>query len=242
MAGHSKFKNIMHRKGAQDKKRSAATTRLVKEIAVAARLGGIDVEANPRLRLAISQAKGNNVGKEVIERAIARGGGSGGEQAPEEIRYEGYGPKGVAVVIEVATDNRNRSAAAMRAILSKHGGGLAEAGSVTHSFARKGLIKYPEAAADEERMLATAVELAAEDVVSADGEHSVITSIRDFHKIGIGLEKKFGSPRVAAMVWLPLVKLGLEDGGALESLDAMLAALEENEDVQAVFTNCEQRC
>ena len=240
MAGHSKFKNIMHRKGAQDKKRSAMTTRLVKEIAVAARLGGIDDEANPRLRLAVSQAKSNNVAKEVIERAIARGGGGGGEQALEEIRYEGYGPKGVAVVIEVATDNRNRSAAEVRAILSKYGGRLTESGGVTHSFVRKGIIKYPLEAATAEQMLETAAELDADDALSADDGHSVIASPRNFHRLGLQLEKKFGSPRTAALVWLPKAKLSL-NGESLRSLDAALAALNDSEDVQAVFTNCEQR-
>lgn len=240
MAGHSKFKNIMHRKGAQDKKRSALTGRLAKEIAVAARLGGGDPEANSRLRLALSQARAGNVSKEVTERAVARGIGAGDEAAPEEILYEGYGPGGVALVIEVATDNRNRSAAEVRAILSKHGGNLAESGSVTYSFFRKGVIKYPEQAADAEEMLETAVEFNAEDITTEDGEHKVLTPPKELHKIACALEKKFGPPQFASMVWIPEVKVGLTEA-VLAKLDAMLQDLRGNDDTQAVFTNCEQR-
>jgi len=215
MAGHSKFKNIMHRKGAQDKKRAAVTTRLVKEITVATRLGGTKLDANPRLRLAISQAKANNVGKEVIERALARGEGSGTESALEEIRYEGYGPKGIALIIEVATDNRNRSAAMVRGILSKHGGSLAESGN-------------------EEQMFELALEAGAKDVTTTATEHKIITEEKDFHNVCTALESKLTAPDFAGFVWLPKMPLKVDD---VESLATLLEALEEDEDIQAVFTN-----
>lgn len=236
MAGHSKFKNIMHRKGAQDKKRAAVTTRLVKEITVATRLGGTNLDANPRLRLAISQAKANNVGKEVIERALARGEGSGTESALEEIRYEGYGPKGIALIIEVATDNRNRSAATVRGILSKHGGSLAESGSVTHSFERVGLISYQltEKGPSEEQMFELALEAGAKDVSTNATEHKIITEEKDFHNVCTALESKLEAPDFAGLVWLPKMPLEVTDR---EGLDNLLEALDEDEDIQAVFTN-----
>ena len=238
MAGHSKFKNIMHRKGAQDKKRAAVTTRLVKEITVATRLGGAKLDANPRLRLAISQAKASNVGKEVIERALARGEGAADEANLEEIRYEGYGPKGIALVIEVATDNRNRSAASVRGILSKYGGQLAESGSVTHSFERGGIIGYGCDVASEEQMFELAAQAGAKDVETTPSHHRITTTEQSFHSVCSTLEKELGAPpKFASLVWQAKMPL-TPDPSVLESLEGLLAALDENEDIQAVFTNC----
>ncbi|KPQ29537.1 MAG: DNA-binding regulatory protein, YebC/PmpR family, partial [Porphyrobacter sp. HL-46] len=175
MAGHSKFKNIMHRKGAQDKKRSAMFSKLSREITVAAKMGMPDPDMNPRLRLAVNAAKAQSMPKDNIQRAIDKAAQAGGEDYAE-IRYEGYGPGGVALIVEALTDNRNRTATNVRTAFSKNGGNLGSEGSVSHGFERRGLIEYPATAGDEEAMLEAAIEAGADDVESSEDGHTIWTA------------------------------------------------------------------
>ncbi len=238
MAGHSQFKNIMHRKGKQDAKRGKMFTKLIREIMVSARSGLPDPNANPRLKAAIAAAKAQNMPKDTIERAIKRG--SGGEDGAnyEEVRYEGYGPGGVAIIVEALTDNRNRTASEVRSIFTKNGGSLGETNSVAFNFARKGLITYPAAAGSAEAMFEAALEVGAEDVISGDELHEVITSPDDFAAVRDGLEAKFGSAESARLSWRPIVTTAV-DAGPAETLFQLIEALEDNDDVQTVSANYE---
>jgi YebC/PmpR family DNA-binding regulatory protein len=237
MAGHSQFKNIMHRKGRQDAKRARTFTRLVREVQVAARMGLPDATSNPRLRAALQAARAANVPKDNIERAISRGSGAEGETY-DEVRYEGYGPGGVAVIVETLTDNRNRTAAEVRAAFSKHGGSLGETGSVSFQFDRIGEIRYPPEAADPDAMLEAAIEAGAEDCRSDEGGHEVTCAPDDLNAVREALEARLGPPEEARLGWRPqtTVPVGPEQA---ETLFKLLEALDESDDVQRVVANFE---
>jgi YebC/PmpR family DNA-binding regulatory protein len=235
MAGHSQFKNIMHRKGRQDAKRSREFTRLIREVQVAARSGLADPVANPRLRSALQAARAANVPKANIERAIQRGAGAEGE-AYEEVRYEGYGPGGVALIVETLTDNRNRTAAEMRAAFSRLGGSLGETGSVSYQFDRVGEIRYSADTADPETMLEAAIEAGAEDCRSSEDGHEIICAPDELATVRESLEARLGSPEVARLGWRPQVNVPLGPDEA-ETLFKLLELLDDNDDVQHVVAN-----
>jgi len=237
MAGHSQFKNIMHRKGRQDAKRARVFTRLLREIQTAARNGLPDPTANPRLRAALQAAKAANVPKDNIERAIKRGAGAEGESY-DEVRYEGYGPGGVAVIVETLTDNRNRTAAEMRATFSKLGGSLGETNSVSFQFDRVGEIRYAAETADSERVLEAAIEAGAEDVHSSADGHEIVCAPDDLATVRDALEARLGPPEEARLGWRPqtVVPVG---GDQAETLFRLLDLLDDNDDVQRVVANFE---
>ncbi len=235
MAGHSKFKNIMHRKGAQDKKRSALFSKLSREITVAAKMGLPDPNANARLRAAIIAARAGGMPKDNIERSINKA--SGGDAANyEEVRYEGFGPGGVSLIIETLTDNRNRTATNVRTIVSKNGGNLGASGSVSHGFARLGLISYPAKVGDPEKVFEAALEAGADDVESSDEGHEIWTSIENLHEVAKALEATLGEAEGTKLAWRPqtMVAVGEEDAGQLLKL---IDALEDDDDVQTVWGN-----
>ena len=239
MAGHSKFKNIMHRKGAQDKKRAKIFAKLGKEITVAARLGGGDPDMNPRLRLAIATAKGQSMPKDRIERAILTGTGEGNEGADySEMRYEGYGPGGVAVIVDALTDNKNRTAGEVRSAFTKHDGNLGETNSVSFMFDRVGEILYKANICGKEDMFEAAVEAGAQDVESDSDGHIVTCDPDDFAAVRDALEKRFGEPDESALVWRPNVNAEVTEDQASTILK-LIDALEDNDDVQTVTTNFE---
>lgn len=236
MAGHSKFKNIMHRKGAQDKKRASLFAKLGKEIMVAAKMGGADIESNSRLRLAVNTAKSNSMPKDNIERAIKKGAGGGEADTLEEIRYEGYGPGGIAVIVDVLTDNRNRSAADIRAIFNKAGGSMGETGSVAFMFDRVGEIIVAAEAGDNDTVFEAALEAGAEDVSSSEDGHEIICQPDDLHAVAGELEAKFGDLKGCKLAWKPQ-NLVPVDEDKVESLFKFLDALDDNDDVQNVTAN-----
>ncbi|HEX2117396.1 MAG TPA: YebC/PmpR family DNA-binding transcriptional regulator [Alphaproteobacteria bacterium] len=238
MAGHSQFKNIMHRKGKQDAKRGKIFTKLIREIMVAARSGLPDPNLNPRLKAAVLAARAQNMPKDTIERAIKRG--SGGEEGVnyEEVRYEGYGPGGVAIMIEALTDNRNRTASEVRSIFTKNGGALGETNSVAFNFARKGVITYPAATASADAMFEAALDAGAENVESGEEIHEIVTSPDDFAAVRDALEKKFGGAESARLSWRPTVTTPVPADQA-ETLFCLIEALEDNDDVQTVSANYE---
>jgi YebC/PmpR family DNA-binding regulatory protein len=238
MAGHSQFKNIMYRKGAQDAKRGKVFTKLIRELTVAARSGLPDPEANPRLRTAITAARAANMPKETMERAIRRGAGEDGGESYEEVRYEGYGPCGVAVIIEALTDNRNRTASEVRAAFSKHGGSLGESGSVSYMFDHVGLIHYPANVATSEEMFEAALEAGAEDVVSGEAGHEVTCAPDDLSRVRDALERRFGAADVARLDWKPNISVAIDERQA-ETVFKLLAVLDDNDDVQRVMANYE---
>ena len=235
MAGHSKWANIQHRKGRQDAKRSKLFSRLSKEITVAAKMGAPDPEFNPRLRLAIAAAKAQSMPKDNIERAIKRSTGDDGA-VYEEVRYEGFGPGGIGVIVEVLTDNRNRAASEVRTAFSKNGGNLGETGSVAFMFDRVGLIGYPADVADEEAMLEAAIEAGADDVESSEDGHAVYTANDQLAEVAGGLEETFGEPSKVELVWKPQNTIAVE-GQPAQTLMKMLDALEDCDDVQNVSAN-----
>jgi YebC/PmpR family DNA-binding regulatory protein len=237
MAGHSQFKNIMHRKGRQDAVRARLFTRLQREIQVASRAGLPDPGSNPRLRAAIQAAKAANMPKDNIERAIKRGQGGEGESY-EEVRYEGYGPGGVAVIVEALTDNRNRTASAVRSTFAKHGGSLGETNSVSYQFNRVGSIRYPAEVADADTMLEAAIEAGADDVESNEEGHEVVCAPDELDAVREALEARFGPPEQAALSWRPQATVPVDDERA-EGLLKMLQALDDNDDVQRVVANFE---
>jgi YebC/PmpR family DNA-binding regulatory protein len=236
MAGHSQFKNIMHRKGAQDKKRGKIFTKLIREITTSAKTGGGDANSNPRLRSALLAARAAKKPKDTIERAINRGTGAEGSDHFEEIRYEAYGPGGVALIIESLTDNRTRTAGEIRAILTKHGGNLGESNSVGFMFERLGLITYPAAAAPGDSMLDAAIDAGAADVESGEAGHLIATAPEDLNQVREVLEKKFGPPDAAKLSWKPLNTIPVA-GEAGQTLLRLIENLEDNDDVQNVFGN-----
>ena len=237
MAGHSKFKNIMHRKGAQDKKRSKIFSKLAKEITVAAKMGTPDPDMNPRLRTAIQAAKAQNMPKDNIERAIKKSLDAGGENY-EEVRYEGFGVAGVGVIVEALTDNRNRTAGEVRSIFSKNGGNLGETGAVSFGFDHVGAIIYPASVASEDDMLEAAIEAGADEVETDDDEHALYVESDSLHEVARALEEKFGEPNSARLIWKPQTSIELDDEKG-EKFLKMLEALEDQDDVQNVYANFE---
>ncbi len=238
MAGHSQFKNIMHRKGAQDAKRARMFTKLIKEIVVAAKQGLPDPASNPRLRSAIAAARAANVPRDNIDRALKKATGGGDDTDYAEIRYEGYGPSGVALIVEALTDNRNRTAAEVRSILGKFGGSLGETNSVSFMFNRVGEIVYPAAIGDRDTVFEAALEAGAENVESDENGHIITTSIEDFAAARDALEQRLGPPEAAALVWRPLSTVRVEAEPA-QTLLKLLDALEDNDDVQRIAANYE---
>ncbi len=239
MAGHSKWANIQHRKGAQDKKRAKVFAKLGKEIQVAAKLGGGDPDANPRLRLAIATARGLSLPKDRIESAIAKGTGAGADDADfVEMRYEGYGPGGVAVIVDALTDNKNRTAGDVRAIFTKNGGNLGESNSVSFMFDRIGEIVYKSTTASSEAMFEAAVEAGAGDCESDSDVHTIICDPNDFAAVRDGMVEKFGEPEQSGLVWRPNVNAEVDEDQAATILK-LIDALEDNDDVQTVTTNFE---
>ena len=236
MAGHSQFKNIMYRKGAQDAKRAKAFTKLIRELTVAAKSGLPDPEANPRLRSAIAAAKQANMPKDTMDRAIKRGAGGGDDTNFEEIRYEGYGPGGVAMIVEALTDNRNRTAGEVRAAFGKYGGNLGESGSVSFLFDRVGMIHYPAAAASAEAMFEAALEAGATDAESGEAGHEVICGPDDLATVRDSLETQFGPADAARLDWRPQTTVPLEEHQA-QTLFKLLDVLDDNDDVQRVAAN-----
>ena len=238
MAGHSQFKNIMYRKGAQDKKRAKVFTKIIRELTTAARSGLPDANANPRLRAAILVARQANMPKDTVERAIRRGAGGEGGEAYEEVRYEGYGPGGVAVIVEALTDNRNRTASEVRAAFTKAAGALGETNSVSFLFDHIGEIAYPAAAASAEDMLEAAIEAGANDVESDAEHHLVISRPEDFNSVRDALERRFGAAASARLAWRPKSVAPIDEASAA-SLFKLLEALEDSDDVQNVYANFE---
>ncbi len=235
MAGHSKYKNIMYRKGAQDKKRSALFSKLSREITVAAKMGLPDPEANARLRAAVIAARAQSMPKDNIQRSIDKA--SAGDAANyEEIRYEGFGPGGAAIIVEALSDNRNRTATNVRTIFSKNGGNLGASGSVSHGFERLGLIEYPASAGDADKVLEAAIEAGAEDVESDEGGHRIWTSIDSLHEVARALEPMLGESEGTRLAWKPSTDVEVR-GDDAEQLMKLVDALEEDDDVQTVWGN-----
>jgi YebC/PmpR family DNA-binding regulatory protein len=237
MAGHSKYKNIMHRKGAQDKKRSAQFSKLSREITVAAKMGMPDPDFNPRLRAAVNAAKAQSVPKDNIQRAIDKAS-KGDAENYEEVRYEGYGPGGVALIVEALTDNRNRTATNVRTAFAKNGGNLGASGAVSHGFERLGLIEYGAKAGDEDKVLEAAIEAGADDVESDEEGHAIWTSIDTLHPVARELEKALGEAEAVKLAWKPGLKVDLGEGDA-GTLFKLIDVLDDDDDVQAVWGNYE---
>jgi YebC/PmpR family DNA-binding regulatory protein len=237
MAGHSQFKNIMHRKGRQDAAKAKLFAKLAREITVSAKGGTPDPSMNPRLRLAIQAARAENMPKDNIERAIKKASGADTENY-ENVRYEGYGPGGVAIVVEALTDNRNRTGGAVRAYFTKQGGNLGSTGSVSHMFTRVGEIVFKPAAGSADAVLEAAIDAGADDVVSDDSGHLVTTGFESLGSVAQALEAKLGAPDSVKSVWKPnlTTQVGEEQAAGIMKL---IAALEDDDDVQAVFSNFE---
>ena len=237
MAGHSQFKNIMHRKGRQDAQKSKLFGKLAREITVAAKLGTPDPAMNPRLRAAVVAARQENMPKDNIERAVKKAIGGEGENY-EEIRYEGYGPGGVALIVEALTDNRNRAASDIRSYFTRSGGNLGETGSVSFMFDRTGIIEYDAPTASDDAMLDAAIEAGADDVISSESGHEIYASQDSFREVAKALETKFGEPRKAALTWRPQNTIAVDDETG-EKLLKLIDMLNEHDDVQNVFANFE---
>ena len=237
MAGHSQFKNIMHRKGRQDAMKSKLFGKLAREITVAAKLGTPDPAMNPRLRAAIIAARAENMPKDNIERAVKKAAGNDGENY-DEIRYEGYGPGGVAVIVEVLTDNRNRTASDVRSYFTKSGGNLAETGAVSFMFDRLGVIEYDATKASADDMLEAGIDAGADDVVSGESGHEIYASQESFRDVAKALEAKFGEARKAALTWKPQNNISVDDETG-EKLIKLIELLNEHDDVQNVYANFE---
>ncbi|HYZ39338.1 MAG TPA: YebC/PmpR family DNA-binding transcriptional regulator [Stellaceae bacterium] len=238
MAGHSQFKNIMYRKGAQDKKRAKIFTKIIRELTTAARTGLPDPAANPRLRAAVLAARQANMPKDTVERAIRRGAGGGADEAFEEVRYEGYGPGGVAVIIEALTDNRNRTASEVRAAFTKAGGALGETNSVSFMFDHVGEVSYPAETASTDGMFEAAIEAGADDLVTDSEQHIVICAPDDLNTVRDALEHRFGPANSARLVWRPKTTSSIDEEAAA-SLFKLLETLEDSDDVQNVYANFE---
>lgn len=237
MAGHSQFKNIMHKKGRADKARSKLFSKLAREITTAAKLGLPDPAMNARLRTAVLAARAENMPKDGIERAIKKASGADSESY-EDMRYEGYGPGGVAIIVETLTDNRNRTAGDVRAAFTKSGGNLAETGAVSFMFDHVGVVEFDAKAASEEAMLEAAIDAGADDVASSENGHEVYTATDALGSVAKALEARFGEPRKAAMVWKPKNTVAIDDDKG-EKLINLLDALNEHDDVQNVYANFE---
>lgn len=236
MAGHSKFKNIMYRKGAQDKKRSKIFSKLSKEITVAAKMGTPDPDMNPRLRTAILAARSQNMPKDNIERAVKKS--QTDDENYDEMRYEGFGPGGVGVIVEALTDNKNRTASDVRSIFAKGGGNLGETGSVSFMFDRVGAIEYPEDKGSAEDMMDAAIEAGAEDCESSEDGHTFYCEAESLHEVIKALEEKLGEPQSARIIWKAQNNIELDDDKG-ETLLRLLDSLEDSDDVQNVYANFE---
>ncbi|MGJ0507979.1 MAG: YebC/PmpR family DNA-binding transcriptional regulator [Methylocystis sp.] len=237
MAGHSQFKNIMHKKGKQDAIRSKLFSKLAREITVAAKAGLPDPNMNARLRAAVLAAKAENMPKDNIERAIKKASGADAENY-DEVRYEGYAPGGVAVIIEALTDNRNRTAGEVRSYFTKAGGALAETGAVSFMFDRVGLVAFDSKVASEDAMMEAAIEAGADDVSSSEEGHEVITSVESLRDVAKTLEEKFGDSKKAALIWRPQNTIKVDDEAG-EKILKLVGTLEDNDDVQNVYANFE---
>ena len=237
MAGHSKFKNIMHRKGAQDKKRSAMFSKLSREITVAAKMGMPDPDMNPRLRAAVNAARAQSMPKDNIQRAIEKASKGEGDNY-EEVRYEGYGPGGVALIVEALTDNRNRTATNVRTAFAKNGGNLGASGAVSHGFERLGLIEYAASAGDEDKVLEAAIEAGADDVESDDDGHAIWVAVENLHPVARELEKTLGEAEGVKLAWRPSLKTEVGEGDAATLLK-LIDVLDDDDDVQTVWGNYE---
>lgn len=235
MAGHSKWANIQHRKGRQDKLRAKLFSKLSKEITVAAKMGDPDPDKNPRLRLAVKEAKSQSVPKDVIDRAIKKSLGGEGENY-DEIRYEGYGPGGVAVIVEAMTDNRNRTASSVRSTFSKNGGNLGETGSVSFMFERKGQVSYPSDIGDADTVMMAAIEAGAEDVESAEDGHIIWCADTDLNDVSTALEAELGESESTKLLWRPTTSTELDLEG-MQKLMKLIDALDDDDDVQNVTAN-----
>ena len=235
MAGHSKFKNIMHRKGAQDKKRSGMFSKLSREITVAAKMGLPDPDMNPRLRAAVNAAKAQSMPKDNIQRSIDKAS-RGDAETYEEIRYEGFGPGGVSLIIEALTDNRNRTATNVRTAVSKNGGNLGASGSVSHAFDRLGLIEYGAKAGDADKVLEAAIDAGADDVESSAEGHEIWTSIDNLHGVAQSLETALGEAEAVKLAWKPQTPVTVT-GDDVATLMKLIDALEDDDDVQTVWGN-----
>ncbi|MBL8686300.1 MAG: YebC/PmpR family DNA-binding transcriptional regulator [Alphaproteobacteria bacterium] len=238
MAGHSQFKNIMHRKGIQDAKRAKVFTKLIRELTTAARQGSADQNANPRLRAAVAAARIANMPRDTIDRAIKRGAGHEDGTVYESIRYEGFGPAGVAIIIEALTDNRNRTASEIRAAFSKQGGNLGESNSVAFMFQRKGLITIANSRIDADRLLEIILDLGADDLQTDDENHYITAAIERFGQIRDTLEKQVGDIKEAKLSWIPNTVMSVQ-GETAEAILKLVETLEDNDDVQSVFVNAE---
>ena len=236
MAGHSKWANIQHRKGKQDKLRSKLFSKLAKEITVAAKMGDPDPDKNPRLRLAVKEAKSSSVPKDVIDRAIKKSQGGDAENY-EEIRYEGYGPNGVAIIVEAMTDNRNRTASNVRSYFTKHGGDLGQTGSVSFMFDRVGEIMYPASAGDADTVMMAALEAGASDVESDDEGHWIYTADIDLAEVSAALEAALGESQTAKLIWKAQAPAEVSDLDHAQKLMKLIDTLEEDDDVQNVTAN-----
>lgn len=237
MAGHSQFKNIMHKKGKQDAIRSKLFSKLAREITVAAKLGLPDPAMNARLRAAVLAARAENMPKDNIDRAIKKASGSDTENY-DEVRYEGYAPGGVAVIIEALTDNRNRTAGEVRSYFTKAGGALAETGAVSFMFDHVGLIEYEAKAASEDQMMEAGIEAGADDIASSAEGHEITTALEMLRDVSQKLEEKFGEPRKVAIIWKPQNTIGVDDEAG-EKILRLINSLEDNDDVQNVYANFE---
>jgi YebC/PmpR family DNA-binding regulatory protein len=236
MAGHSQFKNIMHRKGAQDARRGRQFAKLIREITVAARQGLPDPAANPRLRAAMVAARQANMPKDTVDRAIKKAIGAGGGEDYAEARYEGYGPAGIAIIVEALTDNRNRTASDVRSAFAKHGGALGETNSVSFLFKRLGVIRYPAAPVSADDMLEAAIEVGAENAESDTEAHEITTAADDFFAVRDALEARFGAPESARLEWRPITTVALDEARATVVLK-LIDLLDDSDDVQNVYAN-----
>ncbi|GAB5487674.1 MAG: YebC/PmpR family DNA-binding transcriptional regulator [Parasphingorhabdus sp.] len=235
MAGHSKFNNIKHRKGAQDKKRSAQFSKLSREITVAAKSGMPDPDMNPRLRLAVNNAKAVSMPKDGIQRAIDKASANEGDDY-NEVRYEGFGPGGVSLIIETLTDNTNRTFTNVRTIISRNGGNIGETGSVSHGFDHVGYIQYPASAGDEDTVMEAVMEAGGDDIASSEDGHEIWTAMEDLHEVSGALEKTLGEAESVKLAWRPTVEVEVDEAQAVAIL-GLIDALEEDDDVQTVWGN-----
>lgn len=236
MAGHSKFKNIMHRKGAQDKKRAKVFTKLIRELTVAAQSGGPDPDANPRLRSAIATSKAQNLPKDTMERAIKKGSSGDDMTNYEQVRYEGYGPAGVAIVVEALTDNRNRTAPEVRSAFNKYNGNLGETNSVSFQFDHLGYITYSASVGSADQVLEYAIDAGAEDVESSEDTHEIYCQPEDLHTVSGKLTKHLGDPSSEKFTWKPQNLIAVDEKNS-ETLLKLIDALEDLDDVQDVYAN-----
>ncbi len=239
MSGHSQFKNIMYRKGAQDAKKARVFAKLARDITIAAKSGLPEPDKNPRLRLAIQAARAESMPKDNIERAIAKASQTAGGNDYVSVRYEGFGPGKVAVIVEAMTDNKNRTAGNVRTIFGKRGGVMGESGSVAFNFERIGFIQYPLTAADADKMFEAALEAGANDVVSEDENHEIETLPDDLNAVTEALEKQFGTPSASRLDWKATVKTDVTDKETAQKLLEFIDALEDDDDVQRVYHNAE---